>query len=310
MNMNSQPTPKVIGAFVIGFALVAGAYVFSNFGQPTGNYRTTQNLNAERQVAAARVAIPVTDNDNNGIEDWRDEFVSLDPIVLQESVAGEVYESPQTLTGQTGVNFVQNIIRSRNTSGFYAGSDDEVITDTVSALQFETSVTIYDTPDIMILTNWDNSSIKNYANAAASAIIDNAESDLDNELLILRDILNRNDQDRLRDLETLAEIYRVTRDTVIDIPVPELLVKEHLDLINTLHAVHNDILGMTLSYDDPAFALFRLKRYEDDVLGLSIALENMYTALIPYASEFSTDDTALYFLNFNPATQEVNRIRI
>jgi hypothetical protein len=57
---------------------------------------------------------------------------------------------------------------------------------------------------------------------------------------------------------------------------------------------------MTITLNDPAFALMRLKRYEDDADGLRFALENMYSAFVPYASLVGPNDPALLFAIFSP----------
>jgi hypothetical protein len=300
--MNMQPSPKIVGAFIVGFAMVAGAYVFSNFGKPTGVYETTQQV-ATVQEAAARKAIEVSDVDGNGIEDWRDEFITTEPIILGSSVNTD-YVAPDTLTGQTGVQFIENVVQNRTNGGF--STDEDVISNTIEQLKQETSVAIYDTPNVEIIFDWEAEDIRTYANAVATAIIVNNETNLENELLILQDILNRNDQSRIKELETLSEVYRLTRDAVLEVPVPDMFVKEHLDLVNALHAVHNDILGMTYTYDDPVYSLLRLRRYEDDIFGMIQALENMYVSLEPYATLFTNSDPAVFFVDFSPT----NRIRI
>lgn len=303
--MNSQPNPKIVGAFLVGFAMVAGAYTLSNFGKThIAITPAASPIAVTQQAAPVRAAIEVTDEDGNGIEDWRDEFITTEPIILSENTSEE-YAPPDSLTGQMGINFVQDLVRARG-YGQFGRSDDEVIADTINNLTTETSHPIYDTPDIIINTAWNESDIKNYGNAVAQIIIEEGENDLDHELLILRDIMNRSDTSRIKELATLAEVYRLIRDRVIAVPVPQVFVKEHLDLINTFHALHNDLLGMTLSFDDPAYALLRLKRYEDDVLGLSIALGNTYLALEPYATLFTASDPALFFVEFSP----VNNVRI
>ena len=57
---------------------------------------------------------------------------------------------------------------------------------------------------------------------------------------------------------------------------------------------------MTAAVDDPAFALLRLKRYEDDATGLSLALENMLIGLVDYSHLFSANDPAMLFIIFSP----------
>ncbi len=300
--MNRQPTPKVIGAFVIGFAFVAGAYVLSNFGEPPSSAPTLK-AEIQTQKASLRTAIPVTDEDGNKIEDWRDEFVISEPIVIDSEETGP-YEPPTTLTGQTGVAFFEDIVRSHSYGP--AVSDEQIVSQTIGALKQKTSQGIYDTPDVKLLHASDGETIRTYANAVALAIMENSATDLDTELLILRDVANRRDESRIDELRDLAELYRLTRDAVIEVPAPKTLLKEHLDLINALHAVHHDVLGMTLTFEDPAYAIMRVKRYQDDVLGMVMALENLYLAFEPHASLFTVEDPAVFFVDFNPT----NRIRI
>ena len=102
------------------------------------------------------------------------------------------------------------------------------------------------------------------------------------------------------ELEIIASAYKSMRDESLLVPAPKLFLKQHLDLINTYEAIHKDIYAMTLSLSDPAVALLRIKRYEDDALGFSIALANMYEALEPHAGLFFASDPAMIFANFNP----------
>lgn len=295
--MNGNMNPKVIGAGLIGFALVAGAYVITNFGEPRTQ---TQTANTRAAIPAPRVAIDVKDSDNNGIEDWRDEFVTTAPVILDQSTS--TYEAPDTLTGEMGINFFESIIRARG-YGPFGRTDEEVIDDTVDILTIETAHELYDTPDITILQEWGDQDILDYANAVAETINQNNVSGLESELVILQNLLTSEDPNRLTELKTLSEVYRRNRDDTLNISVPRFLVKEHLDLINTYHAIHKDIEGMTMALDDPAFALLRIKRYQDDATGLGYALQNMYLALEPYASLVTADDPAVLFVIFSPDFQ-------
>ena len=301
--MINQTNPRVVGAFIIGFALVAGAYTISNFGKST-YIPPTQEANAISS-APLRVAIDVSDEDNNGIEDWRDAFVTTEPIIINSTTSKKAYVPPNTVTGKLGINFVQNVVRARN-HGAFGASDDEIIQTTVKDLERQTSFLIYDTPDILIMEEWQEQDIRTYGNALASAINRNDISEIDYELSILQDIVNRNDRSRMEELKTISNIYKNTLEDTLAIPVPRIFVKQHLDLINTYLAIQKDIEAMTLSFDDPAYALLRLKRYEDDARGLYLALQNVYISLEPHASLFSASDPAVLFVTFSPANQ--NRI--
>ncbi len=295
--MQGQLNPKIIGATIIGFALVAGAYTVSSFGKPR---LPTQTANVQSTTPTQRVSISVTDNDNNGIEDWRDEFVTTAPVILNQDAS--TYVPPDTLTGQMGINFMEGLIRSRG-YGPFGSSDIEVIGNTVNNLVKETSNTLYDTSDIIIMREWDNQDIVNYANTAAATIYKHSVRDIEGEVLILQDYINTRDEGSLNELKTLVKVYEGYRDDTLKIPVPAFLAKEHLDLINTYHAIYTDIQAMTLALSDPAVSLLRLKRYQDDATGLAYALQNIYLALGPHASLFTIDDPATLFVLFSPNYQ-------
>jgi hypothetical protein len=289
--------PKIIGATLVGFALVAGAYTVKNFGQ--SNFPAP--INSAATAVAPRVAIAVSDSDGNGLEDWRDSFVTTESIII-ESTASSTYTQPDTLTGQVGINLFEDIIRARS-GGPFNQTEEDVISGAVALMSAETEMKIYDIPDILILENWTDQDIKNYGNAMAGAIIRNNVEGLDTELEILNDMLNRNKPERVTDLQTLASIYERTRDDSLLVPVPRIFLKQHLDLINTYHALFLDIEAMTLSFSDPAAALLRFQRYEDDALGLRYALENVAITLAAYPQLFSTTDQATFFNTFIPNRQ-------
>ena len=93
-----------------------------------------------------------------------------------------------------------------------------------------------------------------------------------------------------------------TRDDSLLVPVPRIFIKQHLDLINTYHALQGSISALSLSAEDPAVALLHIKRYEDDARGLAYALENMSLTLAAYPELFTADDQATIFTYFNSNT--------
>jgi hypothetical protein len=291
--MERNFNPRVIGACLVGFALVAGAYVLSNFGQ--SDWETQQ---AAVVVAQPRVAIAVTDNDKNGVEDWRDKFITTAPIILNQS--DENYELPTTLTGQVGIGFIEDYFRSK-TAGPFGNSQEEVVGRSVSVLNEQAVYDLYDTPDITVLNSFEGTDILQYANTMALNITNNNVSGSQGEVELLSEALKQINPEAsiVSELEQIAEAYKKMRDTALEIPAPAFAVKQHLDLINTYNALHFSISSMALSAEDPALALIRIKRYQDDALGLRIALENMYLLLEPYASLVKPNDPALLFVLFS-----------
>ncbi len=298
--MDSQSKMKIIGAFLVGFAIVGGAYTLSNFGEPS--------MSAPVPVAATalvasegREPLPVTDANADGIEDWRESFISGSLISVDAGVSDE-YVVPDTLTDQVGVAFMQEIIRAKG-YGAVGKSEEEVIAETVEQIAARATDEIFDFRDITVSQDTSNEAIRAYGNAMANAIILNSNPNLRHELLILKDVAEKQSPEAAAELALLAEVYKKMLDDSMAISVPTIFVKEHLDTINVYNALYQDILSMSKGLSDPMLSLVRLKRYEEDALGLAYAFQNLYTAFEPYAAVFERDDSAVFFVNFSPDYQ-------
>jgi hypothetical protein len=288
--MDAESKQKILGAFVVGIAIVGGAYTVANFGEP----RVSQQATVVAATPPARVAIDVVDADGNGVEDWRDDFFTTNNTVLAENISTTTYTPPTTLTGQIGTEFIQSVLENR-IYGASPEAQQQVINSTIEQLENETSDFVYDTQDISILTGWDAEDIRAYANVMGAAITTNSLEGVDNELDILQEVLTRDNTNGVVELEQIAGYYETLRDTAIATPVPVILAKEHLDLINTYHAMAIDITAMSQAAKDPIRTLLRVRKYRDNSLGLQLALDNMFNALLPYADSFSETDPALIF---------------
>lgn len=282
---------KILGSFLVGVALVSGAYIYSNFKFS----RVNQPALLQEATTAPRTAIAVADKDENGIEDWRDTFVTTEAFI---DTATSTYELPTTVTGQLGIQFLEGFIRSKQ-YGSLGKTKEEVVEATVDSLNRATQQELYDTHDVIIMNTWTDEDIKNYGNAMADAILTNNVSGVDQEINIMNDALNNGKTERLKELEVIADIYTRTLEDSLAIPVPSPFLKQHLDLLNSYRAIQEDIAAMSQVISDPMVTFVRFKRYQDDTLGLRLSFENMNSALAQYSHLFSSSDSAAFFSIFN-----------
>ena len=292
--------PRVFGSFLIGIALVSGAYVISNFGKPTAP--SSSATVAISGGMPERSYIPVVDADGNGIEDWKEEFVLRESILLPTVLEEIVYEEPTTLTGQVSQQFFESILRTRM-SGGVGPTEQDVVTRTANTVaRLAVSDGLYNTHNINIVPTSDQT-IRLYANAMGKSIADNDIANYENEITIMQRAMQNEDETEIKRLIPHASMYKSLRDEALATPVPRAFMKEHLDLINTYHALYKNLSDMQLAFDDPMVALMRVKRYQDDATGLGNALVNMFNSLTPYASLFTADDPAVVFVSFAPNFQ-------
>jgi hypothetical protein len=288
---------KVIGACVVGLALVAGAYTVSNFGK-----QTELPAIAVYSKAMPRVAVKTEDKDNNGIEDWRDTFVSAKPVVLDKASTAP-YSIPTTTTDILGINLFQSIVNA-HAAGPFGKTKDQIVNDAANDLAKLANDTIFDVKDVTIIQNWNDNDVKNYANTMAGIVLNVDVKPKSNEAEILNDIVTRGNSARMGELKEIAVGYKTILDNSKTVPVPAIFVKQHLDLLNSYNALSKDIAAMTLVDADPALTLVRLRRYADDATGLKLSMEEMNSSLKPYYHLFGGSDQAIFFADFSPDNQK------
>jgi hypothetical protein len=293
---------KVIGSFVIGLAMVAGSYVITHFG---GSTRTVAKEDAYAIAAQpeSRTYISATDNNQNGIEDWQEEFVTDAPLEISSPTkqASSTYVMPSTVTDQMGIQLFQAVMESK-ARGNVGPDKAKIIADTATLIS-KTAIkdTIYNTKDITIIES-SPEAIRTYANTLAEIIINNdVPAGTEGELPILKRATQLGSADELKKLDPIISMYQNLRDKTLKTPVPRGFEKQHLDLINVYQGMFATLDGMKLVFTDPVVSLLRIKRYQEDATGLSNALTNMYNALVPYANLLQPNDPAFMFAQFAPA---------
>ncbi|MEY2665388.1 MAG: hypothetical protein RLZZ480_493 [Candidatus Parcubacteria bacterium] len=291
--MFGRVNQKILGAFLAGTAMVAGAYIYSTLKIN----KLSQPAAAIEATPPARVAIPVSDKDSNGVEDWRDTFFTTKAVINDTSTS--TYEFPTTVTGKLSIQLLQDFINSKYYAPI-AKNKEQVLEDTIDTLNKETAQKLFDTRDVTIMGTWNDGDIKNFANAIGSTARNNSSIQSDHELNIARDALVNGKTERLKELEPIVKAYKNIVNDSLATPVPSIFLKEHLDLINSYSAIQEDIAALAIVETDPMVTFMRFKRYQEDAMALNISLQNMYSALAPYSQLFTADDPAIFFATFNP----------
>lgn len=291
--MDKKNNSKILGSILIGISMVALAFILNSMQKTDSNKKEL----SKKETSPIRTQIEVFDVNEDGVQDWQEEFVSATPVIFNST---EEYIPPSTLTDQLGVTYFQNSL-SAKTYGSFGHSQNEIIKDTINGAVLNAATDkLYSLKDIKVTEVVSGPTVRNYANSMASALINNNDPTAKNEQEVLRSIASKGNlnEDDLNNLKKLEKVYEKTIADSLKATVPKSLVKEHLDVLNTYQAIYADISGFTQLENDPLVALMRLKRYEDDSLGLNLAIKNIYYAITPYAEFFEANDSALIFASF------------
>lgn len=289
---------KVLGATLVGSALVCGAFVLSSMKNHQA--ATVAAVSPVQQIDTSlgdRNFIPVNDTNNDGVEDWREEFVVEAPIVLPAGSSSAAFTMPTTLTDQVGIQVFESLLKTKANVQF-AQTNEQIVERTTDKVKSLAQDTLYTRESITVVPT-EPVAIRRYANMMGQSLIANNVTGSEGELEIVYAALQTNRPEDLAALRPLAEMYKKLRDDALAAPVPERFAEDHLNLINAYHAMYRNISDFQLIFDDPLVALLRVKRYQDDATALALILNAMYRNAAPFQGLFTEDDPAAVFSAFS-----------
>jgi hypothetical protein len=264
---------KIIAAVGIGLVMVGLAY-FSSLaknapGQNAGLVATAP--------APARTFISTSDTDADGTPDWQSSLVRTIPLAVA-TTTNTGPRQPETLTEAFGIAFFEQYLTNQ-TYGSLGTSDEELIERSTAALVNNLPDNLIGPSGVTISADTSLEAVKAYGNEFAS-IIFKYPSERDAEMVILERALKNNNPQELEKLRPILNDYRAMLVDMKLLPVPQTYVKEHLDIINSMQAIAFDIEAMLLVFDDPVLTLVRIKRYENDVYGMTMAIINLFGKMV------------------------------
>ncbi len=254
---------------------------------PSG-LNTTEGIVAVASPGAARDYLPVQDEDGDGIPDWQEALQRTDPVTIEPIT--EDYNPPDTLTDEFAREFFTDMVRSRN-YGEFGVDNQELVASAVAGFQEEARDELITPDQITILNNNSPEFIRSYVNALANiALSYQIDEDDKNPAEILKLAFDRNDPAVLEELDWYIESYDDVLFRSIALEVPGDYAIAHLDYLNALNAVINDLKAMRNAFSDPLKSLIRMKRFEEDVLAMQITVIHLQQKVMGDGVEFRSTD--------------------
>ncbi len=280
---------RIAVAFLVGAILVSVAF-FIRGNSASGNYEDASTI-----VVAPRTHIEIEDDNSDGIPNWQDELAGSEFIEIP--TASSTYVEPTTVTGKFAVSFFEKFLRTK-AYGIFGGSKEELIANASQELVKESEDILFTKDDLTVFSSNNAQALLTYSNHVANIILAHPTKS-QNEALILQDSLKYDKPEKLQELKPIAQAYTDMVKAMLETPVPSSYVDEHLNLTNAMNAVREDINGMQKVNDDALYTLVRMKRYKDDVLGLSNALTTLFNTLyLTDAIRWNQGDAVLELMVF------------
>ncbi len=269
---------RIITGIFLSTAIVAGALVI----QGNHNKNIQQNVDDTVPVvvgtAPDRTAIPIADSNGDGVPDWQEALLATTPIAVP-TTASSTYTGPDTLTEQFSLEFFERMVRSEN-SGVFGQSPEALVAASSQALIAEASDELITASAITVSNDTSVAALSRYGESIAAIMITYSEANPVNEVLVLEAAMQSQDEAVLAALDPKIAAYTAFLEETKKVIVPATMTQEHLNLLNSYQAILNDIIAMRGAFTDPMLALLRLKRYQDDMLGLQVSITNLYESLL------------------------------
>jgi hypothetical protein len=287
---------RIGGALIAGTLLVLGALLVAP--DPTA----PQVANAIVSVAPERMYIEPSDTDGDGVEDWRADFPEADNrIELPEQKAEEAddlsdYEEPATFTGKFAKAFFTDFIGAKSLTGTIANRDGFVEA-ALDSIQGSTRSRIYNRLNVTTIPD-SPEAFHRYGNEMATMFAKDTGTD-ENELYILERAVKSQNPSELEKLDPLEEAYAAIVAESLALPVPESLADDHAALVTTLEAIRYDIDAMGRVFEDPLFALARVKQHQDNILGFVGMVKRITTMLLSEGVSYEKDEPGAVIYTIN-----------
>jgi hypothetical protein len=296
---------RIGGAVFVGVALIGGALFF-------GHYSTAENtdIGVVAVEGGTREYQETKDTDDDGMRDWEEELKGTDPLVpnrppTKEEIATafgtpSTTELSQTVTARfTRTFFEKYFNKGFGTAGVEEAARTALIDGSIDSVVAEVSDDFYTLADIKTSPNTSINDLRDYGNALGTIFESHTVAN-ENEVFIFKRALDTGSEEELAKLDPIVTAYADMIEEVRATAPPSVTAKEHLDILNTLVAVHNDIVAMRNGFVDPLPALVRVKRYQEDATALFYAIDNMRTAFENGGVAFAQGEPGMFFFSLKP----------
>ena len=254
------------------------------------------------------------DSDNDGLKDWEEALWQTDKNKADTDSDG-MQDGEEVRTGHDPLNPAKNdlLIKAENSSStssknnLIKGPTEQLAVDLFSKylnlhsnnsnpldqatkdnlIQSVTSsgiinsinlpFTTHTKKDLKVISGQiSQADIDTYVAAVKNIIHKNYPGVGDGELLILQKAVDNNDTATLKKLDPIINSYLLSSKNLLSLSVPNTLVQEHLDLVNSFTHMGESISYMKQGFDEPLLVLVDMERYSQFIIDMFQALQAVF----------------------------------
>ncbi len=290
-------------SYRIGAALAFGIVIILSALYVEGNTPVTASTGALVASAPDRLYIESRDSDGDGMKDWEEDLggVAFKTVLSPSStssadMASESYIPPTTFTGKFSEAFFKDYLQGK-VNGQDFSDPSALVGNAVEAIDTNTASKWHTRLELTIVPT-SGEVLREYGNKIPEIIAKHSVKS-ESVTTILAEALSANDSSILKKIEPVAVMYQDTLKDMLYMEVPDAIIEEHTALINVYEATVTNLDSMQNAFNDPLYALARIKGYEDDGKSLALAFKTISETLTSNGITYTNDELGSFFYLFN-----------
>jgi len=247
------------------------------------------------------------DTDGDGLRDWLEELLGTDPYIndatrIASTTASGTPFIADTETKKFAISFFEEMMHQHGGDSLTPEETEAVVARSMREFQSLNETELYNRTDITIIDDDSKELMREYGNAVGTAILANntKPEGVEHELVILGRALEKDDAALIADMAIIRKNYEGMVAEILTVPVPREAVDAHLALLNSLKAIHDDVVAFENAFKDPLVAFLRIKRYQNDAVALGVSVDLVRRALERENIVYRNDEAGQLFFTFRP----------
>jgi len=282
LKKNVVAVAVIIGILLIGAALVFNTFKNSDENTTTGTLQVNRNL---EKIVTQTVSV---DSDGDGLKDWEEVLFETDPRnpdtdgdgtddkdeidqnrnplvagpddYIEDGVESSTNNEDRTVTEDLAIELFSGYMKLKSGGGLETASSEELITAVINETVKIPIVKTYSTEDIIVVEKPKKEVISRYDIQLTDIL--KPDPTAESDVVVLKRILETKDSTELVIFDTSMKRYRKIVAEMLLLNVPESVSTEHVNAINALIKITENVKNMKSVFTDPLGALIGVKEYD------------------------------------------------
>lgn len=265
--MKYLPSNKVLSALIITGALVFSIIIAFGKEKSSTAIDFTNNL-----IAGEKVTIPQNQN-------WKNELASLDSNFKPTTEKGVEIGTVETDTDKISQSLISNYLSLKQSGNLNQESAQKIVDQTINLIAALGDEVVLET-NLNTIPDNGNQSIVNYGEQLGNILKKNKPNSIKNETEIIRQAVSLEDLEKIKELNSIIDIYKKIANDLLKIPVPKNFIKAHLDMANGAKAMAIALEEMKSVFNDPFKGLGAIELHKEGELMFTGAIKATNNFLI------------------------------